>query len=230
MNQANIASTLQEISILALPVVLAITFHEAAHGIVAYWLGDDTAYKQGRVSLNPLRHIDPFGTVLLPILLYFAGGFLFGYARPVPTKASRLHSPRRDMVLVALAGPGMNIALAFVSALLMHGIAWLPGAAQAWASGALDASIALNLVLAVFNLIPLPPLDGSHVIASLLPRQSAIRFAAFGRYGILILIAAFLILPQLSRALGLGIDPVGWLVRGPVEWLYNLIVQTTATG
>src|SRR5215468_10990703 len=109
---------LQDLSVLALPVLLAITSHEAAHGIVAFWLGDDTAYRQGRVSLNPARHIDPFGTIVLPILLFVMGGlaggrgFLFGYAKPVPTNAGRLRHPRRDIVLVALAGPGMNIGLA----------------------------------------------------------------------------------------------------------------------
>jgi Zn-dependent protease len=190
---------------------------------VAYWLGDDTAYRQGRVSLNPMRHIDPFGTIVLPILLYLTGGFLFGFAKPVPTNAGRMRSPRRDMVLVALAGPGMNIVLAVLSALLIHVAGWLPSAAQPWAFGVLDTSISINLILAVFNLLPLPPLDGSHVIVSLLPRRLAIRYASFGRYGILIVLALFFILPELAVRLGVDFNPFGWLIGGPAEWLYGLI-------
>ena len=223
MPQQDLAHKLQELSVLALPVLLAITSHEAAHGIVAYWRGDDTAYRQGRVSLNPMRHIDPFGTIVLPILLYLTGGFLFGFAKPVPTNAGRMRSPRSDMVLVALAGPGMNIGLAVLSAFLIHVVGWLPSVAQPWVFGALDASISINLILAVFNLLPLPPLDGSHVIVSLLPRPLAIRYASFGRYGILIVLALFFILPELAVRLGVDFNPFGWLIGGPAEWLYGLI-------
>jgi len=208
---------------LALPVLLAITSHEAAHGIVAYWLGDDTAYRQGRVSLNPMRHLDPFGTIVLPILLYLTVGFLFGFAKPVPTNAGRLRSPRRDMVLVALAGPAMNIGLAVLSAALVYVAVRLPSVARPWAIDVLQTSVSINLVLAVFNLLPLPPLDGSHVISSLLPRPLAIRYASFGRYGILIVLALFFIVPQLTVRLGMNFDPFAWLIAGPAEWLYGLI-------
>jgi Zn-dependent protease len=223
MPQHDLARALQDLSVLALPVLLAITSHEAAHGIVAYWLGDDTAYRQGRVSLNPARHIDPFGTIVLPILLYLTGGFLFGFAKPVPTNASRLRSPRRDMVLVALAGPGMNIGLAVISALLIYGAIWLPAMARPWAIDVLQTSVTMNLVLAAFNLLPLPPLDGSHVVASLLPRPLAIRYASFGRYGILVVLALFFVLPEITVRLGYAIDPFAWLIGWPVEWMSGLI-------
>jgi Zn-dependent protease len=219
----DLARALQDLSVLALPVLLAITSHEAAHGIVAYWLGDDTAYRQGRVSLNPVRHIDPFGTIVLPILLYLTGGFLFGFAKPVPTNAGRLRSPRRDMVLVALAGPGMNIALAVLSAVLVYVAVWLPSVARPWAIDVLQTSVSINLILAVFNLLPLPPLDGSHVIVSLLPRPLAIRYASLGRYGIIVVLALFFVLPQVTVRLGMDIDPFAWLIGGPVQWLYSLI-------
>jgi Zn-dependent protease len=226
----DLTAAVQELSVLALPVLLAITSHEAAHGIVAYWLGDDTAYRQGRVSLNPLRHIDPFGTIVLPILLYLTGGFLFGFAKPVPTNASRMRSPRRDMVLVALAGPGMNIGLAVISALLFYVAIRLPDVARPWAMDVLQRSMAINLILAVFNLLPLPPLDGSHVIASLLPRPWAIRYAQFGRYGILIVLGLFFVVPMLADRLGVDVNPFSWLIGGPAEWMYGLIWKMVGLG
>ena len=226
----DLTAAVQELSVLALPVLLAITSHEAAHGIVAYWLGDDTAYRQGRVSLNPMRHIDPFGTIVLPILLYLTGGFLFGFAKPVPTNASRMRSPRRDMVLVALAGPGMNIALAVLSAVLIYVAVWLPPVAEVWARNVLEASVYFNLILAIFNLLPLPPLDGSHVIASLLPRPLAIRYAQFGRFGILIVLGLFFVVPMLTDRLGVDVNPFNWLIGGPAEWMYGLIWRMVGLG
>ncbi len=230
MPQHDFARALQDLSVLALPVLLAITSHEAAHGIVAYWLGDDTAYRQGRVSLNPWRHIDPFGTIVLPILLFLTGGFLFGFAKPVPTNASRMRSPRRDMVLVALAGPGMNIGLAVLSAALIYVAVWLPPVAEVWARSVLEASVYFNLILAIFNLLPLPPLDGSHVIASLLPRPLAIRYAQFGRYGILIVMGLFFVVPMLADRLGVDVNPFNWLIGGPAEWMYGLIWRMVGLG
>jgi Zn-dependent protease len=226
----DLTAAVQELSVLALPVLLAITSHEAAHGIVAYWLGDDTAYRQGRVSLNPMRHIDPFGTIVLPILLFLTGGFLFGFAKPVPTNASRMRSPRRDMVLVALAGPGMNIALAVISALLFYVAIRLPDVARPWAMDVLQRSMGINLILAVFNLLPLPPLDGSHVVASLLPRPLAIRYAQFGRYGILIVLGLFFVVPMLTDRLGVDVNPFSWLIAGPAEWMYGLIWRMVGLG
>ncbi|MCG8694821.1 MAG: site-2 protease family protein, partial [Minwuiales bacterium] len=151
-------------SIWVLPVLIAITFHEAAHGYVAWKLGDDTAKRQGRVTFNPLAHVDPFGTVLLPGLLIATGApFLFGYAKPVPVNFGQLRQPRRDMVWVALAGPGVNVLLAVASAFLLHLVAALPTGADLWAARMLSNSVALNLLLAVFNMLPLPPLDGGRV-------------------------------------------------------------------
>jgi len=137
----------------AIPVIVAITFHEAAHGFVAHLLGDDTAWRLGRVSFNPAKHIDPFGTILLPgMLLFFHAPFLFGYAKPVPVNFQALRWPRRDMVLVAAAGPAMNIALAVVAALSFHIVDYLPGTSAEWLADNLKNAIILNVVLAVFNL------------------------------------------------------------------------------
>src|ERR1700761_3308838 len=144
-----------EISIWLLPVLIAVTFHEAAHGFVAHLLGDDTAWRLGRVRFNPVRHIDPVGTILLPgILLLVHSPFLFGYAKPVPVNFRALHSPRRDMVLVAAAGPAMNIALAVVAALAFHIVGYLPPTAAQWLADNLKNALIINVVLAVFNLFP----------------------------------------------------------------------------
>src|SRR6185437_4050639 len=143
-----------------IPVLLAITLHEAAHGYVAHLLGDDTAWRLGRVSFNPLKHVDPFGTVLLPgLLLLMHAPFLFGYAKPVPVQFRALRHPRRDMVWVAAAGPVMNILQATIAALAFHVIDDLPAGAAAWIAQNLVNAIDLNVILAVFNMIPLPPLD-----------------------------------------------------------------------
>ena len=150
------------VSVWAIPLLLAVTLHEAAHGWVAWRLGDDTAYRMGRVTFNPFRHIDLFGTVLLPgLLLFFSGGSkAFGFAKPVPVNFSRLGRPRRDMVLVAAAGPGTNLALAVASAALLHAVSLLDGEAREWVTHNLINSVWINLLLCVFNMLPLPPLDG----------------------------------------------------------------------
>lgn len=216
---------IQQITIWALPVLLAITLHEAAHGFAALRLGDDTAYRLGRVTLNPLKHIDPFGTVIMPGLLLISGApFLFGYAKPVPVNFRRLRDPKRDMVLVAAAGPGMNLALALASVILLR--VWLEatGTDEGWAPDTLQASLVLNLVLAVFNMIPLPPLDGGRVAVGLLPHSLAIPLARLERWGMFIVLG-LLILPSLSQQLGLRIDVLGWLLVGPVLFLREMITR-----
>jgi Zn-dependent protease len=175
----DVARVIAEIAIFAVPVLAAIVFHEVAHGAVAYVLGDPTAARHGRLTLNPLPHIDPFGTILLPGLLLLAARmlgttpFVFGYARPVPVDVRRLRHPRRDSILVALAGPGTNFVLAAVSALVL---AWLPAGGES--ATLLDglrqmalASLGINCLLGVFNLLPIPPLDGGRVVTALLPPQ-----------------------------------------------------------
>jgi Zn-dependent protease len=216
---------IQQIAIWALPVLLAITLHEAAHGFAALRLGDDTAHRLGRVTLNPLKHIDPFGTIIMPGLLLLSGApFLFGYAKPVPVNFRRLRDPKRDMVLVAAAGPGMNLALALASVILLR--LWLETTAmgEGWVSGTLQASLLLNLVLAVFNMIPLPPLDGGRVAVGLLPRPLAIPLARLERWGMFIILG-LLIVPALSQQLGLRIDILGWLLYAPVRFLRETLIS-----
>lgn len=217
---ANIGDLLQVASVWVIPVLFAVTLHEAAHGYAAYWLGDDTAYRERRLTLNPLRHVDPFGTVLLPaLLLMMRAPFLFGWAKPVPVNFQRLGSPRRDMVLVAAAGPGTNLVLAAISALLFHAIPFLPKALALWSAHVLYNSIQLNLVLAVFNLMPIPPLDGGRIAVGLLPAPLAKRLAGLEPYGLGILIGAIFILPLVAGQVGLRLQPFQLLIGAPVRWL-----------
>lgn len=208
------------ILLIAIPTIVAITFHEAAHGWAAWKLGDDTAKRQGRVTFNPIRHVDPFGTVLLPGLLalgQLAVGtwppFLIGWAKPVPVDFMALRDPRWGMVLVALAGPAVNLALAFASALLMHVVVDLPGSAGAWAIDLLDYSILVNLVLMAFNLIPIPPLDGGRVMVGVLPRALAWRYARLERFGMFALIGVVVILPLIGSQLGRD-----WSILPDILW------------
>jgi Zn-dependent protease len=221
----DIQGTLLTISIVALPVLIAITFHEAAHGFVAKQCGDNTAYQQGRVTFNPLKHIDPVGTVLLPLLLFFTTGFLFGYAKPVPINPRYFRSFRRDMVLVAAAGPGSNLILAVVSALLIPVATHFPEWFSAWAIEALGASVLINIVLAIFNLLPLLPLDGGRILTALLPRNLAIAYQRTERWGMLVLLGLVFLLPFLGRQIGVDIDILGWILRPATRYVQSLIGQ-----
>jgi Zn-dependent protease len=197
-----------------IPVIIAITFHEAAHGFVARLLGDDTAWRLGRVSFNPLKHIDPFGTILLPgLLLLLRSPFLFGYAKPVPVNFKALRNPRRDMVWVALAGPGMNLALATLAALAFHLVIYLPDTTSLWVAQNLKDALIINVLLAVFNMLPLPPLDGGRVAVGLLPDVLAKPLAALEPFGMLLLIAVLFLVPLLGEQLGLDLSIVSRVVN-----------------
>ncbi len=211
-------------SIWVLPVLLAITMHEAAHGWAAWKLGDDTAKQMGRVTFNPLAHIDPFGTVILPAILIMAGGVLFGWAKPVPVVFSRLGNPRRDMVLVAAAGPGINIGLAIVSAIGLYFVDLQRSPFDEWVARNLINSININLLLAIFNMIPVPPLDGGRIAVGLLPYKLAVPLARLERAGLFILIGLIFILPMLGSQLGLDLNIFGWLVGGPLEFLRGILL------
>jgi Zn-dependent protease len=180
---------IQEIAIYALPVVFAITLHEAAHGYVAKHFGDMTAYSQGRISLNPLRHIDPIGTVLVPLISMVLGGILFGWAKPVPVNFANLRHPKKDMLWVALAGPGANLAMALMWGALMKFATTMPESSLSLPMALMGkAGVTINAVLMVLNLLPVPPLDGGRVAVSLLPPRLAYRYAMLEPYGMIILV------------------------------------------
>jgi Zn-dependent protease len=212
----------------AIPVIIAITFHEAAHGFVAHRLGDDTAWRLGRVSLNPVRHIDPFGTILLPGMLLLLGApVLFGYAKPVPVNFGALRQPRRDTMLVAAAGPATNIALAVIASLAFHIVGFLPGTAAEWLADNLRNALILNVMLAVFNLFPLPPLDGGRILVALLPKPAAIAVARLEPFGLLILIGLLIVLPLVGAQLGVKLSFVSqWLVAATRAIIRVILVVT----
>jgi len=222
---------LYTVSVWLLPLLFAITFHEAAHGYVAPFLGDDTASRLGRVSLNPLRHIDPFGTILLPGLLLLTGSqFLFGYAKPVPVNFRALRNPRIGMVLVAAAGPAMNIGLAIASALSFHLAVYLPATVAQWAVLNLTNAVVINVLLAVFNLFPLPPLDGGRIAVGLLPNVMARQLARLEPYGMVILIAVLIFVPLLGSQLGLDLGFVSHFISVSTAAVIRVILRLTGHG
>jgi Zn-dependent protease len=211
-----------------IPVIIAITFHEAAHGFVAHLLGDDTAWRLGRVSFNPLKHIDPFGTILLPGLLLLARSpFLFGYAKPVPVNFRALRWPRRGMALVAVAGPAINIALAVFAALAFHLVGYLPLTVAQWLAANLRNALILNVLLAVFNLFPLPPLDGGRILVAGLPRALTAPFARLEPFGLAILIGLLIVLPLLGAQLGVDLSIVSRFLAVSTGAIIDVILRLT---
>lgn len=209
-----------QIAIWLVPLVIAIVFHEVAHGLVARRLGDPTAEQRGRLTFNPIKHVDPFGTVILPMILAIShAGAIFGWAKPVPVDYARLRNPRRDMILVALAGPGMNLLLAFAGALILTATLALSGGAEEGAGRfiALNALnfVYINIFLGIFNLLPVPPFDGGHVVEGLLPPALGQQFRKIGRFSLLVFVMLLLVLPAISpRA-----DVIGRVVSPIVNWV-----------
>jgi Zn-dependent protease len=227
MNQ-QFGPLLYTISVWALPAIIAITFHEAAHGFVARLLGDDTAWRLGRVTFNPLKHIDPFGTILLPgLLLFLHSPFLFGYAKPVPINFRALRNPRRDMVLVAAAGPSMNILLALLAAMMFYLVGYLPGTAAQWLGQNLKNALIINVILAVFNLLPLPPLDGGRIAVGLLPKVLASPLARLEPYGMMILIGVLFIIPMIGAQIGVNLNVISQSISSVSGAVIGIILWIT---
>ena len=212
------SQTVIQILLFAFPAIIAITLHEAAHGYTAFAFGDDTAKRAGRLTLNPIRHIDPFGTIILPALLAATTGFIFGYAKPVPVDTHRLDNPRRDMAIVAAAGPLTNIALAIFAAFSFF-LFLGPANETPLLWNLFVMSIQLNFVLAVLNLLPLPPLDGSKVLAAFLPNRLLGSYMRLEPFGFLILLVLIFLVPALTAQFGTRINVLGWLVGDPAFYL-----------
>ncbi|MDI9407975.1 MAG: site-2 protease family protein [Candidatus Pacebacteria bacterium] len=229
MNYDSIAEAIQNITTWILPLLFAITMHEAAHGFAAARLGDDTALRLGRVTLNPFKHIDPVGTVLIPgLLLLFRSPFILGWAKPVPVNFARLRRPKIGMALVAAAGPGVNIVFAIISSLALWLIPYVPDLAQLWLTSNLQNAISINIFLAVFNLLPLPPLDGGRILVGLLPRDLSNRLAQVEPYGFFIIIGLLFLIPMLTGLLSINFDPGYYLIRIPTNFVLSAIVGVFA--
>ena len=227
--------TIYQAAALIIPLVIAIVFHEVAHGFVAKLLGDPTAHQMKRLSLNPLRHVDPIGTIVLPGFLALIKAPVFGWAKPVPVISQRLRNPRFGMMLVAAAGPGSNLVLAAVGAVLLGLLSRslsappLEGSPLHFLLLNLFNFLSINIFLALFNLLPIPPFDGSHIVEGLLPRPLVPAFNGLRRYGFFLVLALIVVLPQLIP----GFDPVGKYLLPPVQWMiehYLVLAQAVAGG
>ena len=212
--------------------VLAITLHEAAHGYAALAMGDDTAKRAGRLSLNPLVHVDRMGTVVVPLVLLVSQmltigrvAFMFGWAKPVPVAAWRFKNPRRAMMVVAAAGPAANFFLAWLAAMALIGVVTEPFDAERAVPVFLMQFVQFNLVLGLFNLLPIPPLDGGRVAVGLLPEALAAQWAKLERYGIFVVILLVFVIPEMSRDFGWGFDPVGSALNTLLPWLMEMVFQ-----
>ena len=219
------SNLIYRIAISLVPLVIAIVFHEVSHGLVARKLGDPTAAERGRLTLNPLKHVDPFGTVILPLLLAISHAPIFGWAKPVPVDYRRLKNPRRDMVLVALAGPGMNVLLALVGSAILA--ATLSFSGPRFLVDAAFVFVITNVFLAVFNMIPLPPFDGGHVAEGLLPPRLGQQFRKIGRYSLLVFMILLLVLPQISPKadiVGRAVDPIVDTIARFILGIFNIAI------
>jgi len=208
-------TAIQKVTVYALPIIFAITVHEAAHGYAAKHFGDLTAYNQNRISLNPLRHIDPIGTIVLPALTVLLGGVLFGWAKPVPVNFMNLRHPKKDMLWVAAAGPLSNLIMAIFWTILFGRSAYFPESMSLFVQQMGIAGISINLSLMVLNLIPLPPLDGGRIAVSLLPNHLAHKYAQVERYGFLILIILLM-----THILDLIIFPLIQISQSLILWIF----------
>lgn len=223
----DIAGFLLTAVIVAPGIILAITLHEASHGYVAWKLGDDTAYMLGRVTFNPLRHIDPLGTIILPALLVFTTGYMFGYAKPVPVNYRKLRNPKRDMVLVAAAGPASNMVIALASAIGLRLIPETATMTTAVIAEIFIYSIFFNVIIGIFNMIPLPPLDGGRVAVGLLPYPLSWYLARLERYGMFILLGLLIVLPLIGQQIGTDLNVFRWFIMPIVDFVQGLIYFVT---
>lgn len=232
MDSFPIDALMYTVSIWAIPILLAVTLHEAAHGWVAMKLGDPTAQILGRVTFNPFKHIDKWGTIVIPamMLLLSGGKMLFGFAKPVPVNFSKLGQPKRDMVLVALAGPGINLIMAVVAAAALHVLPYLEGDAQAWIGYNLGNALFINVLLAVFNMLPLPPLDGGRVAVGLLPWSIGQYLVKLERVGIFIVLFAIFLLPYIGGKIGVELNVFGWLILAPSNAIQDVILTFVGFG
>ena len=217
MNPDNIV---YQVAAWLIPLIIAIVFHEVAHGYVALLLGDRTALRLGRLTLNPIRHVDPVGTVILPLMLAIAHAPIFGWAKPVPVIPSRMRHPRVDMALVAMAGPASNLALGFLAAIALTLVVISQNGIppEAGLSGFLFENLInflqINIFLAIFNMLPLPPFDGGHVVAAVLPVPLARRYAKLGRYGFLIMLGLLVVLPTIAPGANMVAKVIGPVAAG----------------